>query len=85
MLAIGQMLTENSDRPPLTSQEQVLVKDRARWLRRVVNPFADFNIIVTIGTITSSSTGATSQRENDPDAQDYLKDLWVSMTCLIPQ
>ena len=84
MLTIEHPLTENSDRPPLTSQEQALVKDRARWLRRVVNPFADFNTIVTIGTITSLSTGAASQRENDPDAQDYLKDLWVSMTCAIP-
>lgn len=62
-------------RPPLTAEEKAVVKDRSRWLRRVVNPFVDFNVIVAVGTAMASAPSGTSQRQDDTDAQDYMKDL----------
>ena len=64
-------------KPILTAEEQDQVKAGARWLRRVANPFVDFHIIVTVGTAVSSVVANVSQRNANPDVQDYLKDLYV--------
>jgi len=45
----------------LTSQEREEVKDKARWLRRVVNPFLDFYVILAVGVAGSSTTAEVAQ------------------------
>jgi hypothetical protein len=70
-----QLPKPNSNEPALTSGEQNQIKAGARWLRRVANPFVDFHVIATIGTALSSNAHETSQSQDDPDVQGYLKDL----------
>ena len=76
-LVTEQLLTAHWDRPILTPEEQEQVKTGARWLRRVVNPYAYLNKLATVGTAVSSTIVDTSQRPADPDVQDYLKDLYA--------
>lgn len=61
--------------PMLTPQESREIKDGARWLRHVANPFVDLYAIVAIGAAGSSTaTGVACQRE-DLQTQDHAKDL----------
>ena len=76
-LVTEQLLTAYWDRPILTPEEQEQVKTGARWLHRVVNPYAYLNKLTTVGTAVSLTIIDTSQRPADPDVQDYLKDLYV--------
>ncbi|KAF9778071.1 hypothetical protein BJ322DRAFT_1114611 [Thelephora terrestris] len=49
----------------LSPQEKEDIKEKARWLRRVANPFVDFYIIVVIGAAGSpAATEAARGRED---------------------
>lgn len=59
----------------LTPQERAEIKDKGRWLRRVINPFADFYVVVTIGAAGSPATAEAAQRHEDKQVRDLTKDL----------
>jgi hypothetical protein len=64
----------------LTPQESEAIKDKGRWLRRVVNPFTDFYMIVAIGAAGSpTTTEAAGRRREERQARDHAKDLYVQI------
>jgi len=63
--------------PRLTPQEIEEIKDKGRWLRRVVNPFVDFYVIVAIGAAGSPTTAEVAQRREDKQIRDHAKDLYA--------
>lgn len=67
----------NSSELKLTPQENEEIKDKGRWLRRVVNPFADFHVILAIGAAGSQTTTEVARRREDRQVRDHAKDLYV--------
>jgi hypothetical protein len=61
----------------LSPQECEEIKDKGRWLRRVVNPFADFYVIVAIGAAGSPMTTEVARRREDKQVRDHAKDLYA--------
>jgi hypothetical protein len=58
-----------------TAQERREMKEKSRWLRRVVNPFVDFNTIIAIGASGSPSAAGAIHRPEDRLVRDHAKDL----------
>ena len=67
-----------TDKYRLTSQEREEIKDKARWLRRIANPFLDFYVILAVG-VTGSPTAAevTQRRHEDKQIRDHAKELYA--------
>lgn len=61
--------------PSLTTEEEVIIQENARWLRRAVNPFTDFYIIACIGAAGSPSSTETARQREDNRARDHAKGL----------
>jgi hypothetical protein len=59
----------------LTPQEREDIKEKARWLRRVANPFIDFYIIMAIGAAGPPAADEVTQRHEDRQIRDHAKDL----------
>lgn len=59
----------------LSQEEKAEIKDKGRWMRRVVNPFVDFYVIVTIGAAGSPMAVEATQRREDRQVRDHAKDL----------
>jgi hypothetical protein len=72
---IGRLLTTIPSELCLTPQESVEIKDKARWLRRVVNPFADLYLILAVGAAGSPTATETTQTRQDREIQGHVKDL----------
>jgi len=52
------------------------VKDKARWLRRIVNPYLDLYIILSIGAAGTSTLAEAAQgRGVDKQIRDHAKEL----------
>jgi hypothetical protein len=51
------------------------IRDKARWLRRVANPFIDFYFIVTVGAAGSSASIDAARNHCDKQIRDHAKDL----------
>jgi len=75
MLIAEHPLTANPSEPTLTPQEKQEIKDKARWLRRIVNPFVDFYIILAVGAASSPTATEAAQRREDKQTRDHAKDL----------
>ena len=70
------LITQTSNELRLTPQEREEVKDKARWLRRVINPFLDFYVILAVGVAgLSTTTEAAHGRREDSRIRDHAKDL----------
>jgi hypothetical protein len=65
----------NPNRISLTPQERAEIKEKGRWLRRVINPFTDFYVVMTIGTTGSPTTPEATQRHENRQIRDLTKDL----------
>ena len=63
--------------PMLTPQESQEIKDKARWLRWVANPFVDFYAIVAIGATGPSITMGITHQHEDSQTRDHAKDLCI--------
>lgn len=59
----------------LTSQENAEINDKARWLRRAVNPFVDFYVIMAVGAAGSPTATEAARGREDRQARDHAKDL----------
>ena len=59
----------------LTAQENEQINDKARWLRRVVNPFVDFYVIVAVGAAGSPTATEAARGREDRQTRDHAKDL----------
>lgn len=68
-------LTANPSELVLTPQENQEIKEKARWLRRVVNPFVDFYIILAVGAAGSPTATEMARRHEDRQTRDHAKDL----------
>jgi len=75
MLIAEHPLTANPSEPTLTPQEKQEIKDKARWLRRIVNPFVDFYIILAVGAAGSPTATEAARRREDKQTRDHAKDL----------
>ena len=63
--------------PTLTPQESQEIKDKARWLCWVANPFVDFYVIVAIGATGPSMTMGVAHQHEDLQTRDHAKELYV--------
>ena len=59
----------------LTHVESEAIKEKARWLRRVANPFADFYVIMAIGAAGSPTATEAARGRGDKQTRDHAKDL----------
>ena len=76
------LITKNPSELNLTAQENGEIRDRGRWLRRVVNPFVNFYIILAVGAAGSPTTTEVARRHGeDKQVWDYAKDLYVPVVC----
>ncbi|KAF9786096.1 hypothetical protein BJ322DRAFT_1107959 [Thelephora terrestris] len=66
---------EPQSEPTLTRKENQEIKDGARWLRRVTNPFVDFYVILAIGATGSSTAAGVARQHEDSQTRDHAKDL----------
>jgi hypothetical protein len=73
------MAAPSDSEPALTPQETEAIKDKARWLRRVANPFADFYVIVAIGAAGSPTVTEAARRHGDKQTRTHAKDLYVQL------
>jgi hypothetical protein len=71
----GTLLIVANPTPSLTPQEIAEMKDKARWLRRVANPFIDFYVIMAVGAAGSTTTTEVARRREDKQTRDHAKDL----------
>jgi len=77
MLPMESLLTtQTCNKLRLTSKEREEVKEKARWLCRVVNPFLDFHVILAVGVAGSSTAAEEAQgRREDKLIRDHAKNL----------
>ncbi|KAF9791087.1 hypothetical protein BJ322DRAFT_1208320 [Thelephora terrestris] len=75
MATVTQPVDNSQSEPALTPQETEAIKDKARWLRRVANPFADFYVIVAIGAAGSPTVTEAARRHGDKQTRTHAKDL----------
>ena len=51
------------------------MKEKARWLRRVANPYIDFYLVVAIGATGSPEAIKAARNHQDKQIRDHVKDL----------
>ncbi|KAF9789208.1 hypothetical protein BJ322DRAFT_1105075 [Thelephora terrestris] len=71
------MITPPSENNPreLTLQERKEIHEKARWLRRIANPFVDFYVIASISAAGSSVATVTARGPQDRITRDHTNGL----------
>ena len=69
------LLTTIPSNPHLTLQESTEIKDKARWLCHVVNPFIDVYLILAVGAGGSPTATEIAWMCQDKETKGHVRDL----------